>query len=209
MAKTIEYPLREQRRIENRQAFITSARSLFDKKGFLKTTMAQIADGASLHVQTLYSHFPSKQALVSQLEGDRFREALASSRESTLQFWCTWVHSSARIALRGDDGSAFLEYIKASQTEAQMAGVRAEIGRQYMDALAEGIAVEYGVDLKADRLPVFIAYMVWGGNVDAVRGWSEEDGTPDLVSLTDNAAEQVKSVAEELLASKGYHLIER
>ena len=47
----------------NRQKILSAAEAVFLSKGFLSTTMDQVAEGAAVSKQTVYSHFKSKEAL--------------------------------------------------------------------------------------------------------------------------------------------------
>jgi AcrR family transcriptional regulator len=57
-------PLREQRAQQTREAVLAAAARLFTTKGWAATGMRDIAREAGTATETLYSHFPSKVALL-------------------------------------------------------------------------------------------------------------------------------------------------
>lgn len=57
-------PLRAKRAVETRTALVDAATTLFVSRGWAKTGMREVAQLAGVAVETLYSHFPSKRALL-------------------------------------------------------------------------------------------------------------------------------------------------
>lgn len=197
-------PLRERRRETSRTAFVDAAKMLFDTQGFSETTMAQIADAAGLHIQTLYNHFPTKQTLASTVTKERFRDALAERSSDTLHFWRDWVRRSAQAQIDMDGGATFFQSIIVNETDPKLMGVSAELGREYVKLISRSIAQDLDLDVDQDRLPVLIANMCWGANFDAIRRWSKSGGEADLVALTVEAAEDVIDAANVLLDAAGH-----
>ena len=58
-----KYPKRNHKKDQNRHKLETAACILFSTKGHQYTTLSDIADRASLHVQTLYRHFKNKEEI--------------------------------------------------------------------------------------------------------------------------------------------------
>jgi len=56
--------LREKKKSERKDRIFSTAVDLFNEKGFLKTSMQDIANNANLAVGTLYNYFPSKNYLL-------------------------------------------------------------------------------------------------------------------------------------------------
>ncbi len=200
----VQATLREQRRQASRAAFIEAARVLFEEPGFQHTTMSQIANHAGLHVQTLYTHFPTKQLLAATLHCERFRAALASRPGDTITFWQDWVHRAARSESSNDHGRSFLQFVVSGQSDPKVAGVKAEIAHDYIYDLADAIALDFGLDLETDRRPVLIANMLWGGNSDAVFRWSGSGGKIDLVNVVVTAAEEVAGIVRNYQEFVGF-----
>ncbi len=57
--------------VRTRQAIIEAAYELFLKQGYAATSMRQIAEHAGLALGGIYNHFPSKEAIFSELILDR------------------------------------------------------------------------------------------------------------------------------------------
>jgi AcrR family transcriptional regulator len=58
---------RERQLIERRQELLSAALGLFERKGYLETSMEEIAEAADVARATLYNHFPSKADVVLAL----------------------------------------------------------------------------------------------------------------------------------------------
>ena len=82
-------PLREQRARQTREAVLEAAARLFTTQGWAATGMRDIAREAGTATETLYSHFPSKTALLQAVidiavVGDEAPVALAERSEFTV-----------------------------------------------------------------------------------------------------------------------------
>ena len=64
---------------ETRSLILDSARSLFEEKGYEKTTMRQVAIGAGIGLGTIFKHFPGKSALLSAAFYDDIDEEMRSA----------------------------------------------------------------------------------------------------------------------------------
>jgi AcrR family transcriptional regulator len=58
---------RERQLIERRQELLAAALELFERKGYLDTSMEEIAEAADVARATLYNHYPSKADVVLAL----------------------------------------------------------------------------------------------------------------------------------------------
>lgn len=56
----------ERRKEETKKKIIAVAMDLFERQGFDKTSMEQIADEADIAKGTLYNYFPAKEAIISE-----------------------------------------------------------------------------------------------------------------------------------------------
>lgn len=63
-ARRYDSPLRAQRAAETREALVRAATDLFVTNGWAATGMRDVARAAGVAVDTLYSHYPSKRALL-------------------------------------------------------------------------------------------------------------------------------------------------
>ncbi|HZM80846.1 MAG TPA: TetR/AcrR family transcriptional regulator [Candidatus Limnocylindrales bacterium] len=76
--------LRETKKERTRQALIDAAAELFERRGYDRTTVADIAAAADISTRTFFSYFASKEELVFPEADDRVRavvEAIASRGE--------------------------------------------------------------------------------------------------------------------------------
>ena len=69
----------QQSKAETRSLILDSARSLFEEKGYEKTTMRQVAIGAGIGLGTIFKHFPGKSALLSAAFYDDIDEVMRSA----------------------------------------------------------------------------------------------------------------------------------
>lgn len=63
-ARRYDSPLRARRAAETREALVRAATELFVTSGWAATGMRDVARAAGVAVETLYSHYPSKRALL-------------------------------------------------------------------------------------------------------------------------------------------------
>jgi AcrR family transcriptional regulator len=63
-ARRYDSPLRAQRAAETKAALVGAATDLFITKGWAASGMREVARAAGVAVETLYSHYPSKRALL-------------------------------------------------------------------------------------------------------------------------------------------------
>lgn len=54
----------ERRKAETRRRIVAAANELFAERGYLETSVEDIADRADVAVRTIYTHFPSKAAIL-------------------------------------------------------------------------------------------------------------------------------------------------
>ncbi|MEN2423103.1 TetR family transcriptional regulator [Streptomyces rimosus] len=69
--------LRERKKLQTRQRLADVAFALFREHGFDNVTVAEIADAADVAVSTLFSYFPSKEALVFD-EDEAYEQGLVA-----------------------------------------------------------------------------------------------------------------------------------
>jgi AcrR family transcriptional regulator len=70
---------KQQSKAETRSLILDSARSLFEEKGYEKTTIRQVAIGAGIGLGTIFKHFPGKSALLSAAFYDDIDEEMRSA----------------------------------------------------------------------------------------------------------------------------------
>ena len=77
-----ELGVREQQKLETRQALVDAARRVLARRGFAGATTREIASEAKVASGTFFVHFPSVGALVAALLDEHVANALASSLRS-------------------------------------------------------------------------------------------------------------------------------
>ena len=190
-------PLREERARQTREAVLGAARRLFTTNGWAATGMRDIAREAGTATETLYSHFPSKSALLQAVidvavVGDELPLALAERPEFTVLAEgsrAERVAASARlvtdIALRaaglvnvlreaayGDEAIAeLLDAYRARQRLDVEAALRLMLGREASEREVDSVWVVVSVEV----------YLML---VEA-RGWSAEQYESWLIDTLD------------------------
>ena len=208
----VQYPLRERRKRRTRAALVDAGRELFGRNGFAATTMEQIAEQADVHVQTLYRHFPSKEALALAPERERFegfrRQVEDPLRTAgTLTLWRAWVEAWAtEVSVERREG--FLARARDRERTPSLAVAQLRLWHDYEDLLTAMLARDMNLDPDHDRLPRLVACMLWGGNHAALRQWVAQDGRGNLVrevlSVIDDIAERFDGLlGAAALASDG------
>ena len=72
---------RERKKAATRQAIADAALRLFLERGYDAVSIRDIADAADVSTTTLFKHFPGKEALVFDQDGDREAELAAAVRD--------------------------------------------------------------------------------------------------------------------------------
>ncbi|MFJ9850337.1 TetR/AcrR family transcriptional regulator [Streptomyces sp. NPDC101150] len=72
---------RERKKAQTRQALADAAVRLFTERGFDNVGVREVAEAADVSLSTLFKHFPSKEALVFDLDADVESALLAAVRD--------------------------------------------------------------------------------------------------------------------------------
>jgi AcrR family transcriptional regulator len=96
----------------NREAVLAAARERLAKDG-LDGPIEEIARTAGVGIGTVYRHFPSKDALVAALVGDRFQRLAERAREALeeddpWEAFCDFIRFSAELQMHDRALSQFL-----------------------------------------------------------------------------------------------------
>jgi AcrR family transcriptional regulator len=93
--------LRERKRARTRQALVEAAVDLFERRGYERTTIADIAAAADIGTRTFFSYFATKEELLFPESDDRIRAAVDAIANRRLE------DGPVDVLLRGlDDASA-------------------------------------------------------------------------------------------------------
>ncbi|MFE1172479.1 TetR/AcrR family transcriptional regulator [Streptomyces sp. NPDC058773] len=72
---------RERKKAQTRQALADAALRLFTERGFDNVGVREVAEAADVSLSTLFKHFPSKEALVFDLDADIESALVAAIRD--------------------------------------------------------------------------------------------------------------------------------
>ncbi|MGP8297504.1 TetR/AcrR family transcriptional regulator [Streptomyces inhibens] len=72
---------RERKKAQTRQALADAAMRLFTERGFDDVGVREVAEAADVSLSTLFKHFPSKEALVFDLDADVESALVAAVRD--------------------------------------------------------------------------------------------------------------------------------
>jgi AcrR family transcriptional regulator len=145
--------LRERKKQRTRDAIVRSARTLFAKKGYEATTVAEIAAGAEISVPTLFSYFPTKEEVffsdypATQAAAERWIAARPEG-QTAIESLLEWG-ARERPALVDRDRAWLVTYSNILQeTPALQGSEYVRLGRTRA-FLAEAIGRELGADAES------------------------------------------------------------
>ena len=125
-----------------RREILAAARRLFAEKGYARTTVREIAEGAGVSAQTVYDSIGSKQAVVARLNdlideeagiGRIVAESMAASDPATL------ARTQARItrAILERCGDIVHALVTGAASEPELAAVLREGHRRHVEGAAQ------------------------------------------------------------------------
>ena len=186
------------KKLQTRSALIRAAAELFAELGYADTTMLAVATRAGLYVQTLYKHFPNKEALAIAPEFDlleRFKIAMQGKDPETpfTSFWRDWVCGSAtRTQTDFRDGQ--LQRLQTTLQVPAVVGHARAISNEYLNLLEIGLAEELKVDKSDNRYPRLFAGMLWEANNSATASWAKNLGRGDLAKEVTGGVDDVRKL---------------
>lgn len=179
---------------KTRIKIIESAYAVFVQFGYDRATLAEIAEKADLHLQTLVRHFPTKAEIMAAIHtfaADRFENYFLEQEGTALARWREWIRicseGAPEIFVFPTDTYRFPVITPQGQ----------EAVHRMKELLANGIAEDMGVNPALNIRPVLIACMLTAGNAHIAQSWAGKrfKKTEFVASLV-----EVVDVAEELVA---------
>jgi AcrR family transcriptional regulator len=144
-------------RSARRAQLLLAARDVFSAQGYHAAAMDDIAERAGVSKPVLYQHFPGKlelyRALLTTYADDlvqRVRGALASSPENGDR-----VHASVAAYfdfVAGEGGAFRLIFESDLRSEPEAAGVVEQAQERCIDAIAEAVTTDAGIDWARARV---------------------------------------------------------
>jgi AcrR family transcriptional regulator len=188
-------PMAPQSRSQKTRAkILTSAHAVFVQFGYERATLAEIAEKADVHLQTLVRHFPTKAEIMAAIHtstADRFEFFFLEQEGTALARWREFIkicsEGAPEIFVFPTDTYRFPVITPQGQ----------ESVHRMKELLATGIAEDMGVNPALDIRPVLIACMLTAGNAHIAQSWAgkrfkKAEFVESLVEVVD--------VAEELVA---------
>ncbi len=125
--------LRERKKAETHQRIAAAAWDLFERQGYERTTLAQVAEAASVSPRTVFHYFPTKEALVHPTLDDEldqlaeafarrphdeptFASLLAASEEIKADSDIDLSHQQRVVALLQETGRTGWTYVEETAT---------------------------------------------------------------------------------------------
>lgn len=179
------YPRRTERRLQIRANLIRTAAIMFSRNGYSQTTLAEVAEAADVHVQTLYRHFSSKEDLAlaaAQTAMDDCRDFFENAGQlCTFAIWRRWIEKTvSRLSTLGFDQRKKDQLLGPSSLMNDNYLVMIYSG--YENLLTEYLAQEFKLDPEQSRIPRLAACMLCAGNEAAVKRCAGVDTGQDTLA---------------------------
>lgn len=180
--------LRERKKLRTRQAIVTAALRLFDRRGYDATTVTEIAEAADIAPRTFFAYFPSKEAVVfHDFEKDlaQFARRLESrsADETTFDALRAWVADWLGESETFSPAERRRRQLIA-ETPVLQDHHRANLAR-VEGLLAAGVAVDLGVP--ADSLRARLVSAAAVAALDELRSLDEQPDAEQALTVIDEA----------------------
>lgn len=154
---------------DTRRKIREAAFSVFLRSGFQRATLAEIAETAGVHLQTLIRHFPTKGDLMAEihiLTARHFKKFLRERTTDALSTWRAWLELTA------NETPDMLVFPSDSYRFPTVTPEAEAAVYELKEALAVTIAEDLGVSLETDLRPILIASALIGGNTHVALSWA-------------------------------------
>jgi TetR/AcrR family transcriptional repressor of nem operon len=155
---------------------VLEARELFRERGYAGASMQELADRVGLKKPSLYTRFPNKEALVSDVMALTFEETFADWPEDCHEWMPMYETIVHRIAATLSDRKRciglHLAYGVSETTPAAAAAVRdyfAALRDRMADILSAGVGLERARDMATDALTRLEGATLWIVTADDMR----------------------------------------
>jgi AcrR family transcriptional regulator len=170
-------PRRVEQAVATRRAVLDAARDLFVDKGYLATTVADVARQARVAVDTVYATVGRKPALLREVLDYVVRMRAATSAREKIQ-----IYVAGLIKIQPRLAPVYLALRDAASTDAESAALWSEIsGRRATNMRMFAADMRATGELRADLSDDEVADVVWSMNgpeywtlLVGDRGWSPE-----------------------------------
>jgi AcrR family transcriptional regulator len=150
----MEAGLREKKKQRTREAIVDAALDLFEKKGFDKTTIADIAAAADIAPRTFFGYFSSKEGVLFEHEDADFQsfyEAVDSRPEgvTTMEAMRAWI--ADMLADRGHDDAREAKRHACIEASDDLTAYQRGLMGRFGDIIAVGVARDLGIEADSPR----------------------------------------------------------
>ncbi len=177
----VEFPARERKREEIRNALIDAAKSLFEQKRYEEVTLEEVAEKAAFHVQTLYRHFKNKVNLALAIDifghGEIRRFLMDPDRSEDIR--SVWRKDRLAYFSRVTNTRQQKEFLQLGDMINSVPALKAQSLARWKKTetlLAVNIAKDLGNDLGKDMSSRLLASMMVSSHLEVLRRWSESGG---------------------------------
>lgn len=198
------YPRRTERRLQIRANLIRTAAIMFSRNGYNHTTLAEIAEAADVHVQTLYRHFSSKEdlalaAVSTAMDDCRAYFEAATDGQSTFEIWRGWIEKTVtHLSKLGFNQRKKDQLLGPSSFMNDNYIVMIYSG--YENLLTEYLARDFRLSPKASRAPRLAACMLCSGNEAAIKRCAGVDTELDSLADLDGLVRESVGVVDDTRA---------
>ena len=199
------FDLRERKRTRTRLMIQTEALRLFAEKGYVQTTVEEIAEAAAISPRTFFRYFPSKEDVVIWDEYDPLALELLQSRPTDEP-----LAEAFRAVIRETLSGLYRRDPERLLTRVQLSATVPELRARFLDERTHG--VEQLAALLADKRPApadeltlqVVGSAMLAAVTVALDLWQKDDGKSDLLRLLDEATDALaKGVRELQLSPRG------
>jgi AcrR family transcriptional regulator len=194
------YPRRTERRLQIRANLIRTAAIMFSRNGYSQTTLAEVAEAADVHVQTLYRHFNSKEDLAlaaAETAMDDCQDYFENAGQlCTFEIWRSWIEKTvSRLSTLGFDQRKKDQLLGPSSLMNDNYLVMIYSG--YENLLTEYLAQEFKLNPEQSRIPRLAACMLCAGNEAAIKRCAGVDAGQDTLADLDSLVKESVGVVDD------------
>ncbi|WP_217545544.1 TetR/AcrR family transcriptional regulator [Streptomyces sp. GbtcB6] len=138
---------RERKKAATRKALADAALEMFLERGYDQVSIRDIAEAADVSTTTLFKHFPSKEALVFDLDADREAALVGAVRErspGTSVPQALRAHMLGARSFRPEYAEQLAAFRRLVNSTPALIEYHRRMWMRYERALAEAIATELG-----------------------------------------------------------------
>jgi AcrR family transcriptional regulator len=137
---------RERKKAATRQAIADTALRLFLERGYDQVSVREIAEVADVSTATLFKHFPSKEALVFDMDADREAALVSLVRDRPAgQSIVTVLREYVRGRRKRTTDAELAEFLELVNSTPALNEYIQRMWMRHTTALAHAIAEAYGV----------------------------------------------------------------